>query len=371
MPAAPAAQASAETRSAASAPVARTLISKNRGKLALLCGLSLFMSGCYLGHLAVGQARLMRAGRPIEAILADSDTPDELRQRLETVQQVRIFASSLGLEIDEQYTSYVDWPGDRVITTVIATRPGEVVPAGFWFPFLGRLPYKGFFDPSRAEAEAASLREDGLDVCVVAVPAYSTLGWMKDPVTAPMLLRGEGPAVETILHELVHATVYVKDHIDFDETAASFVGQEASVRFYELKRTAPAARARRRAVEDERAITAALVALRDRIEALYATTEAGPKRDAARAELSHRARSEIAGLPLRESKPAEIAAGIRLNDACLALSGTYGGAIHRYARKLEALEGDLAAFISELKQAADEPNPAEALLLPEPPRPGE
>jgi len=186
----------------------------------------------------------MHARRPIEAILADPDTRDELRHRLETVQQVRRYANTLGLEIDEQYTTYVDWPGDRVITTVIATRPGEVVPAGFWFPFLGRLPYKGFFDPSRAEAEAASLREEGLDVCVVAVPAYSTLGWLKDPVTAPMLLRGEGPAVETILHELVHATVYVKDHIDFDETAASFVGQEASVEFYELKRSAATARAR-------------------------------------------------------------------------------------------------------------------------------
>jgi len=307
----------------------------------------------------------MHARRPIEAILADPDTRDELRHRLETVQQVRRYANTLGLEIDEQYTTYVDWPGDRVITTVIATRPGEVVPAGFWFPFLGRLPYKGFFDPSRAEAEAASLREEGLDVCVVAVPAYSTLGWLKDPVTAPMLLRGEGPAVETILHELVHATVYVKDHIDFDETAASFVGQEASVEFYELKRSAATARARRRAVDDERAIAAALVALRETVEDLYATTEAGPKRDAARAELSRRARSEIGGLPLHESEPLEIAAGIRLNDACLALSGTYGGSMDRYARKLEALDGDLSAFIAALKEAAKEPDPAEALLLPE------
>jgi len=307
----------------------------------------------------------MHARRPIEAILADPDTRDELRHRLETVQQVRRYANTLGLEIDEQYTTYVDWPGDRVITTVIATRPGEVVPAGFWFPFLGRLPYKGFFDPSRAEAEAASPREEGLDVCVVAVPAYSTLGWLKDPVTAPMLLRGEGPAVETILHELVHATVYVKDHIDFDETAASFVGQEASVEFYELKRSAATARARRRAVDDERAIAAALVALRETVEDLYATTEAGPKRDAARAELSRRARSEIGGLPLHESEPLEIAAGIRLNDACLALSGTYGGSMDRYARKLEALDGDLSAFIAALKEAAKEPDPAEALLLPE------
>jgi predicted aminopeptidase len=308
----------------------------------------------------------MRARQPIEEILADPDTPADLRRQLGAVQRARAYAQTLGLDVDEQYTSYVDWSGDRVVTSIITTRPGEVTPAGFWFPFLGRVPYKGFFEPARAEAEAEELLGKGLDVCVVAVPAYSTLGWLNDPVTAPMLRRGEGRTVETIFHELVHASVYVKDHVDFNETVASFIGQEASVRFYARNETPEAAHARRGAVRDVRAVSAALVGLRARIEALYESSDPGPERNATRSRLASAARAEIAALPLRERDPAELAEEIRLNDACLALWGTYSAETDRYVAKLDALGGDLPAFIVQLREAADAPDPAEALLGPSP-----
>jgi predicted aminopeptidase len=304
----------------------------------------------------------MRAQRPIEEILADPGTPPDLHRQLRAVQRARDYAQVLGLDVDEQYTSYVDWPGDRVVTTVITTRPGEVTPAGFWFPFLGRVPYKGFFEPARAEAEAEKLRGEGLDVCLVAVPAYSTLGWLNDPLIAPMLLRGEGRALETIFHELVHASVYVKDHVDFNETVASFIGQEASVRFYEQDEAPEAAHTRRSAVQDDRAVSAALLGLRERVEALYESSDPGPERDTARSRLASEARAEIAALPLHERDPSELAEAIRLNDACLAVWGTYGADTDRYIAKLDALGGDLPAFIVQLREAADAPDPAEALL---------
>jgi predicted aminopeptidase len=326
--------------------------------------LSLATTGCYLGHVAAGQARLMHARRSIEEVLADPVTPADVRRQLAAVLRARAYARALGLEVGEQYTSYVDWPGDRVITTVVATRPGEVTPAGFWFPILGRLPYKGYFDSARAEAEAERLRGNGLDVCVVPVPAYSTLGWLEDPVTSPMLRLGEGQTVETIFHELVHATVYAKDHADFNETVASFIGEEASVRFYEAAEASEAARTRRGAVEDERALSAVLTGLRERVEKLYASSEPGPAREAARAELASDGRAQIAALALVERDAAELADAIQLNDACLALSGTYRAEMERYVAKLDALGGDLSAFIARLRAAADAEDPAEALLGP-------
>jgi predicted aminopeptidase len=329
-----------------------------------MCLLSLATTGCYLGHVAGGQARLMRARRPIAEVLADPGTPAELRRQLEAVEGARAYARAIGLDVDQQYTSYVDWPGDRIVTTVVATRPGEVTPAGFWFPILGRLPYKGFFDPARAEAEAEQLRADGLDVCVVPVPAYSTLGWLEDPVTAPMLRRGEGETVETILHELVHATVYAKDHVDFNETVASFIGQEASVRFYAEADAFEAARTRRSAVEDDRALNAILMRLYERVEALYESAEPGPERDTARDRLASEAREEIAALPLREGDAEALAKAVQLNDACLALSGTYGADLDRYVAKLEALGGDLPAFIARLRAAGEAADPAAVLLGP-------
>ena len=220
------------------------------GLLLLLC-IAPGISGCYLVHLAEGQTRLLHARRPIDEVLNDPSTADDLRQRLERVGQARNFAAELGLDVGDQYTSYVDWPGDRIVTTVVATRPGEVEPAGFWFPIVGRVPYKGYFDREKAEAEAKRLRERGLDVCELAVPAYSTLGWLDDPVTAPMLRRGEGPLVETILHELVHATVYVRNQPDFNEGVASFIGDEGSVRFYAATNGPEASRRERERIEED------------------------------------------------------------------------------------------------------------------------
>jgi len=320
--------------------------------------------GCYLAHVANGQLRLLHAERPVEEVLSDPETPDEVRQSLATIQQARQYARTLGLEVGDQYTDYVDWPGDRVVTIVATSRPGEVTPAGFWFPFLGRLPYKGYFDPARAAAEAETQRGRGLDACIAPVPAYSTLGWLADPITSPMLIRGEGEAIETIFHELVHATVYLKDHADFNETAASFIGQEASVRFYESRSDPDAAHERRREIEDQRALNQKLVHLRAEVAALYADAPSGAAREATRAALETATRAEIAALPMRSGDAAAVAQALRLNDACLALIATYGADLHQFESALAAMDGDLVAFIARLRAAEDAPDPADFLLAP-------
>lgn len=306
--------------------------------------------------------RLLHAREPIQELTADPETPPELRRQLALVDEVRGFAAELGLSVDGNYTSYVAWPGDRIVTTVVATEPGAVEPAGFWFPILGTLPYKGYFDAERAESEAARLRADELDVCVVAVPAYSTLGWFDDPVTGPMLRNGEGRLVETLLHELVHVTAYVRGEADFNEGVATFIGEEGSVRFYEQRGDAGAAAQRRKEVADGRRYDAALLALRDRVESLYAEVGAEPARAEQRARAEHEARHEIAALPFETHDPEELAQAARLNDACLALAATYTADLPDFERVLAGQGGDLAAFVARFRSAAEHEKPREALL---------
>jgi len=295
-------------------------------------------------------------------VIADPATPAELRERLGLAAQARELARALGLEVGGQYTTYVPWPGDRVVTSVVATRPGEVEPAGFWFPIVGHVPYKGFFDPERAHAEAERLRARGLDVCEVPVPAYSTLGWLDDPVTEPMLRGGPGRIVETIVHELVHATVFVPDAADWNEGVATFVGQEASVRWRAEAGGAGEASQERRRVEDDRRIAAQLLALRQEVAEIYAREPAGPERDAARAAAEARGREAIAGLGVATRSPAALARALRLNDACLAIVGTYAADLPGYAEVLAGLGGDLRAFVARVREAATAPDPRAALL---------
>ena len=284
-----------------------------------------------------------------------------MRDGLLLVQQARTFAAELGLDVGGQYTSFVDWPGDRIVTTVVATQPGEVTPAGFHFPLIGTLPYKGFFDPERARAESQRLRDQGLDVCEFGVQAYSTLGWLDDPVTGPMLRRDLGELLETILHELVHATVYVKNHADFNEGVASFIGEEGSVRFYERNGLTEKAARRHRAVAEGRLVDRELLRLRDEVSDLYADSEPGEQRDRRRAALEQQTRERIASLNLR-THPAGLADGVRLNDACLSVTGTYSQDTERYEQRLIELGGDLSAFIARLAASADAEDPTLALL---------
>lgn len=277
------------------------------------------------------------------------------------MESVRAFASERGLRVGGQYTSFVDWPGDRIVTTLVRTRPGSLDAVGWWYPFLGQLPYRGYFDQARAEREAGRLREEqGYDVCVSPVTAYSTLGWLDDPVTSPMLGRGAANLVETLLHELVHATVFIDGDADFNEGVALFIGQEAAVRYFaqapqgaDPATALPSGERVRAWVEDRRWVEAAVLEFRDRLARLSERPDAALQRDAAERVV----RGELASLPLAVLDAQAVAEEARLSDACLALRGTYSRDLPRHAALLESLDGDLDAMVDHLVEwaARDEP----------------
>jgi predicted aminopeptidase len=332
--------------------------------LALVVVTSVCQSGCYYGHLASGQIKILWQRQPISDARVDPSHSEDVRSLLGLVESVREFASELGLRVDDQYTSYVDWPGDRIVTTVVRTRAGSLETVPWWFPIVGHLPYKGYFDQTRAEAEAERLLESGeYDVCVSGVTAYSTLGWLDDPVTRPMLGRGAGSLVETLLHELVHATAFLDGDVDFNEGVAQFIGQQAAIRYFERAETKvftestpalPSALRARDSIADRTLVAETTIAFKDRLM----TLDGLPDRPSLRAAAEAQTRVELAELPLRVLDPQRIAVAARLSDACLALRGTYVRDLPRHARVLASLDGDLPAMIARLRRWADESRPS-------------
>ncbi|MFO0687377.1 MAG: aminopeptidase [Myxococcota bacterium] len=345
-----------------------------RALLSLLAASVLASSGCDYGHLAAGQLAILWRRTPIRTAVEDPKLAENERALLGLVESVRGFARELGLRVGDQYTSFVPWPGDRIVTTLVRTRPGSLDAVGWWYPFLGRLPYRGYFDQARAEREAKRLREEqGYDVCVSAVTAYSTLGWLDDPVTSPMLGRGAANLVETLLHELVHATVFIEGDSDFNEGVALFIGQEAAIRYFErIAGARPVAPAQasgaplalpggervRQWVEDRRRVEAKVLAFRDRLPRISARPDAALQREAAERVL----RGELAALPLDVLEPGAVAAEARLSDACLALRGTYSRDLPRHEQLLARLGGDLPALIRHLVAWREREAPTEAFF---------
>ncbi len=308
----------------------------------------------------------MWSGRqPLDQALASPDVIETDKDLLTLVPALRVFALELGLEADKQYRHYVAGPADRVLTNVVATAPEAIEPHLFRFPLVGRFPYKGFFDPELAAQEAARLRDEGYDVCLSAVPAYSTLGWLSDPVTTPMLRYGDGVFAEMALHEWVHATVFVRGDADFNEGIATFIGQEGAERFFDVREGAARGALERARIDDERSISRVLAGARARIEALYGAERVPgdhAARAALRAQIAAETRGRLATLNLRTRNPAQVAARAQLGDACLALVATYEADLEGYKDVLQRFDGDLARFVTAARTAAAEPDPRASLL---------
>lgn len=200
----------------------------------LVCvGLWASLIGCdagYFAHLARGQSRIVLNSRPMAQVMADANLPTDARQQLEFVQAVRSFAQDhIGLASSDNYTRYFDTGGGPVCWNVSACPPERFEPHCWWFPIVGSVPYKGFFSRHKAILERDRLREDGLDAQARAVSAYSTLGFFSDPVLTTMLAYPEDALADLLIHELTHATVYVKGQTDYNESLANFVGQVGSL----------------------------------------------------------------------------------------------------------------------------------------------
>ncbi len=179
-----------------------------------------------------GQLHIIWNARDVSDILSDPQTPDSLKQRLNYIDEVRRYAiNDLGLNDTDNYTSLYDQQGEPVLWVVTATKPFKFEPYSWEFPIVGTVPYKGFFRKELAEEELDRLKKMGYDAGIRTVGGWSTLGWFRDPILSEMLGRSDGDLANLIVHELVHATIFVKDSVTFNENLASFIGDRGAIMF--------------------------------------------------------------------------------------------------------------------------------------------
>jgi len=89
------------------------------------------------------------------------------------------------------------WSNARGITdyNVYAARP-DTFAQYFWkYPFLGAMPYKGFFERRDAEKEAVSLKKKGYDVLIGEVNGYiAEVSGASTSATPPVITAVENGA---------------------------------------------------------------------------------------------------------------------------------------------------------------------------------
>ena len=236
--------------------------------LVLLC------AGCesisYYGQAIGGHLKLMAAARPVDSLIQDPSTPPDLKARLETAQRIREFASrDLHLPENGSYHSYADLHRRFVVYNVFAAPKFSVDPKPECFPFTGCVAYRGFYSEDAARKHAEKLREQGYDVYVGGVPAYSTLGWFDDPLLSTFIRYPDSQLARLVFHELAHQVVYAKGDTTFNESFAVVVEDEGVRRWLEAEgRTAELA-AFKEAQARKRDLAARIKETRERLKVVY------------------------------------------------------------------------------------------------------
>lgn len=331
--------------------------------IAIVAAGLLFLSGCatQLGYLAKQGEYLLRYSsgtQAAQALLRASSTPADTRDFLLQVAEIKSFAiGTVGLRNNENYTRYKDIARDHLVDVVSACDAVSFTPYLWSYPFLGKLPYKGFYDRADAQEEGARLKKEGYDVIIRSVDAFSTLGFTKDPLYSFMKKYTLFQLASLIIHEQTHATLFLNGQPDFNEELATFVGDEGALEWLSGKYGVDSQEYRRAVAEheDSQIYISLLQSLSRELEVLYHGTAERSEKIVQKAEIigdfKRRFSKELASH--FHNRAYQDLSNLPLNNAYLALYSLYSNDIP-LLRAYWALRcgSDLRRFMKAAKELA-------------------
>jgi predicted aminopeptidase len=324
--------------------------------------LALLLSGCgatYLMQASTGEMHVLHERRPIDAVIADPHTSPALRERLSAVHAARAFASSeLHLPDNKSYTTYADIHRPYVVWNVVAAPELSVEPKRWCFPVAGCVAYRGYFNELHARAFALELQEQGYDVVVEGVPAYSTLGKFADPVLSSMMQYDDDDLAATIFHELAHQLIYVPGDSEFNEAFATTVEDTGLERWLIHQGNPERMRRYRESEAQSQQFIVLLSQARARLAELYGSGAPPAQLRAGKARILDALAADIRALEARQHARYPVydewlAGG--LNNAMLAAVATYYECLPGFKRLLAENDNDLERFYAAVRELARQP----------------
>lgn len=179
-----------------------------------------------------GQLHIIWNAESGEHFLKVPSIPVEWKTKYALIGSIKKFATdSLGLKQTNNYQTVYNQHDKPVLWVLTGCLPFEFKSKTWWFPLIGEVSYKGFFDLAEAQKSLKKLVDEGYDADLNPTSGWSTLGWFKDPILSNMLHKSEGRLAELIIHELTHGTLFIKSNMDFNENLATFIGEQGALKF--------------------------------------------------------------------------------------------------------------------------------------------
>ena len=193
-------------------------------------------TGCspvYVVKAGWAEAKILKARRPLPEVILAPETDERTRGKLTLAREAREFAiNGLQLDVGDSYTTYTELERDTLAMVLSAAYPDRLASRTWWFPIVGRVPYRGFFDLEDAQQEQRKLEDEGFDTLLRPTSAFSTLGWFSDPLLSTIVRYDEVELIATILHELSHNDLFVPGQVRFNESFATWVGRAGAIEFF-------------------------------------------------------------------------------------------------------------------------------------------
>lgn len=321
-------------------------------------------TGCasirYYAQSVQGHLSLVASSRPVDDWLADPRAAPALKERLALAQRIRDFAvTELKQPDNASYRRYADLQRDAAVWNVVAAPELSLTLKTWCFFVVGCVSYRGYFDRADADAFAAGLRAEGLEVSVYGVAAYSTLGALPgdrfaDPLLNTFISTPEGELARLIFHELAHQVAYARGDTTFNESFATAVEQLGGERWLALH-SSPQARAEQASREERRSDFRALTSrYRAELESLYQSDRPATEKRSAKAALYAAMRAEHA--QLRQARWSGFTGYdtwfARANNASMGVLAAYHEEVPAFLQLFERQERDFERFYSEVRRLA-------------------
>ena len=301
-----------------------------------------------------GQFEVMNRRQPITEVIADEESPDDLKKRLTVVQEARIFAiDELLLADNKSYRSYADLGRDYVVWNVFAAPEFSLEAKTWCYPVAGCVAYRGYFSEEAARKKAQKLGDDGFDVSVGGISAYSTLGKFSDPVLNTMMRWSDVQLVATIFHELAHQKLYVKGDTGFNESFASAVADIGIKRWLEERNELASIDRYSQNRELRQSMMMLVDEVREELQTLYESDQD----DATKRTRKQEVMDALSAAAVRLLEESGTGAGnwlaAPLNNARLASVGLYEGHQDVFRKVLQDCDEQLPCFYTESKKLAE------------------
>ena len=313
--------------------------------------LAVVLTGCgsivYYKQLISGQIAILNKKQPIHELLDNPDTPEKLKKRLRLVMDIRTFAKDeLFLPVKNQYLSFVELNRPFAGWNMWATPEFSFSPKTWCYPIIGCAIYRGYFSKEDAFNYGHQLEAQGYDVYIGGVVAYSTLGWLDDPVFSTFIYRSDIRLAALIFHELSHHLLYVSDDTTFNESFAIAVEQEGLRRWLTTINNLKASEIYKLDYQRRQQFIELVMKYRKELETLYAKNLPIPEKRQAKAAVFEKFKDDYRLLKQHWNGYSGYDFWMyqKMNNAKLISVSTYNDLVPAFLELLKTCNNDLKVF---------------------------